>query len=121
MTLYRRVPSLDEDGRFPDRYAPPSVAADKAAAEQARIDAQAIVDGLPAAADAAVAAEVLAQVAPQVQAATTKAQDAETARAAAVVAKGAAESARDAAAGSAAAGDGGGLSLHPARDCAVGA
>lgn len=71
-----RVPMLDESGRFPDRFAPPSVGADAAAAsqakldaQQARTDAQAAAGTVPAQAAEAVATEVVAQVDPKVTAA----------------------------------------------------
>ena len=77
------VPLLDSaTGRFPDDFAPPSVGADRAAAEAAR--------------DAAESARDTATT--QASTATTKAAAAETARAAAVVAQGLAEDARTAAA-----------------------
>ena len=50
-----RVPVLDESGRFPDVYAPPSVAADAQAAQAARVGAE-------SARDEAVAAQGQAEV-----------------------------------------------------------
>ena len=84
-----RVPML-EDGRFPDRFAPLSVAADAAAAATARAGAEAAAAGVPA----AVTAEVTTQVDPKVTAAQTARTGAETARTGAETAKTGAETAR---------------------------
>jgi len=79
-----------EDGRFPDRFAPLSVAADAAAAATARAGAEAAAAGVPA----AVTAEVTTQVDPKVTAAQTARTGAETARTGAETAKTGAETAR---------------------------
>lgn len=72
-TQSSRVPVLSPDGRFPDKYAPPSVALDTAVAvaakndavlakgdaEEAANDARETADGIPAAvADAVTAADI---------------------------------------------------------------
>ena len=60
-----RVPVLDESGRFPDAYAPPSVAADTQAAQTARVGAESARDGAQAARTGAETARAQAEVARQ--------------------------------------------------------
>jgi GDSL-like Lipase/Acylhydrolase family len=59
-----RVPMLDETGRFPDRFAPPSVAADKADAETARTGAETARTGAETARAGAEAAQAAAEAVP---------------------------------------------------------
>ena len=61
MSSTGRVPLLDENDRFPDRFAPPSVAADAAAAEAARDESVAAAvssEAVPAQVDTAMAEQV---------------------------------------------------------------
>lgn len=60
-----RVPVLDETGRFPDAYAPPSVAADAQAAQAARAGAESARDGAQEARTGAETARGQAEVARQ--------------------------------------------------------
>lgn len=104
------VALLDINGRFPDRFAPPSVASDKADAEAA---AAAALASQNAAAGSAGTASTQAGIATtqagtattQAGIATTQAGLAATAKNAAVLAQGVAESAASAASGSAGAAD----------------
>ena len=110
-----RVPVLGSDGRFPDAYAPPSVAANTAAAQEARTGAETArteaVTAQGKAEDAQQGAEqalagvpgaVEGVLAPQVQAAQNAAAGAVTARGQAETFAGQAQTSAISAAGSAA-------------------
>lgn len=93
-TVSRRVPTLDDNGQFPDRYAPPSVAVDAATAEAAAVAAAASAAGVPAAVTAAVESQVTTLLDPQVTAAETARTGAELAQAGAVSSASLAQTAR---------------------------
>ena len=116
-----RVPVLDESGRFPDAYAPPSVAADTQAAQTARVGAESARDeavtargqaevarqgaetalaGVPSAVEGALDTQVQAAVASASTASTARDQ-AQEARSGAESAAASAGAARDQAATSA--------------------
>lgn len=67
-----RVPLLEEDGRFPDRYAPPSVAADTASAQVARTAAEIARAGAETARAGAESARAAAEAVPTTNDGITK-------------------------------------------------